>query len=358
MALHAHIEKVKEALRRGDYTSEPAVSQYVVLPMLEELGWPNREPGVVIPEYKVGGRRVDYALCHPAKRPSVFIEVKRVGFAEGADQQLFEYAFHVGVPMAILTDGQEWSFYLPAEQGAYHERRVYKVDLLERTTEEAIGRLIRYLDYDRTCSGEALKAARADYQNVARDREMGDTLPKAWTSLLEEQDSLLLEMLAEKVEDLCGCKPDLDICSQFIETYTQSAPSEPGAPRKQPVQKIRKSRTRTVGNFNFSFKGEQHSASSAREVMIRIFQFLAEEDSEFLERFVARKHGRKRRYVARDKKELYPNRPDLAEDQSAQIIPGWWIGTNYSRRAMKEIIDLARDVAGPSIGSTIKFEFD
>jgi len=59
------------------------------------------------------------------------VEVKKIGFTAGADRQLFEYVFHLGVPMAILTDGQEWSFYLPGEQGRYDERRVYKIDLLE-----------------------------------------------------------------------------------------------------------------------------------------------------------------------------------------------------------------------------------
>ena len=87
---------------------------------------------LLFPEFSLEGRRVDFALCHPANRPAVFVEVKKVGGAKGADKQLFEYAFHSGVPMAILTDGQEWSFYLPGEQGRYDERRVYKLDLLER----------------------------------------------------------------------------------------------------------------------------------------------------------------------------------------------------------------------------------
>lgn len=354
MSISDQVEKVKEALRRGDYTSEAAVSQGIVLPMFHGLGWPIFEPTVVVPEYSVEGRRVDFALCHPAKHPAVFVEVKKVGFTEGADRQLFEYAFFVGVPMAILTDGQEWSFYLPAEQGRFDERRVYKVDLLERTTEESVERLIRYLDYGRTCSGEALKAARSDYKNVARDREIDRTFAKAWASLLEARDSLLLEMLAEKVEDLCGYKPDLDTCGQFIEIYAKGTISKSAEPSRLPVQRTKRSKTRMTGNFNFTFKGEEHSAGSARDVMIRIFQLLAEEDLAFLERFAARKHGRKRRYVARDKRELYPNRPDLAEGQSAQIIPGWWIGTNYSRRDIKKIINLACEVAG----CTIKVDFD
>ena len=204
MAIENHIEKVRDRLRRGEYTSEAAVSQGILLPALHELGWPVFDTSVVVPEYSLEGRRVDYALCHPANRPSVFVEVKKVGLSDGADRQLFEYAFHLGIPMAILTDGQEWSFYLPGEQGRYDERRVYKLDLLEREIEEAVKRLEKYLSYERVCSGKALESGREDYQNVARDREIETILPKAWSALLEEPDSLLLELLAEKAEDLCG----------------------------------------------------------------------------------------------------------------------------------------------------------
>ncbi|GIV86872.1 MAG: hypothetical protein KatS3mg054_0901 [Chloroflexus sp.] len=155
MAISNHIEKVRERLRRGEFTSEAAVSQGILLPTLHEPGWPVFDTSVVVPEFSIQGRRVDFALCYPALRPLIFIEVKKVGMSEGADRQLFEYAFHSGVPVAVLTDGQEWSFYLPGEQGRYDERRVYKLDLLEREIEEAVSRLERYLQYERVCSGEA-----------------------------------------------------------------------------------------------------------------------------------------------------------------------------------------------------------
>jgi len=209
------LKKVQEGLRQGSYTSEASVSQGILLPALNELGWPVFDTSIVVPEFSLEGRRVDFALCHPKNKPAVFVEVKNVGLSDGADRQLFEYAFHLGVPMAILTDGQEWSFYLSGEQGRYDERRVYKIDLLERSLEEIKSRLIRYLKYDSVTAGEALKAARSDYQNVERYRIIANNLPKAWNSLLNEQDSILLELLAEKVEDLCGYKPDLDVCSKF-----------------------------------------------------------------------------------------------------------------------------------------------
>src|SRR5262249_43268218 len=41
--------------------------------------------------------------------------------------QALEYAFHIGVPSVVLRDGRTWSFYLPAEEGSYEERRARDV---------------------------------------------------------------------------------------------------------------------------------------------------------------------------------------------------------------------------------------
>ena len=352
---------IKVALREGRFTSEAAVSQGVVLPILNVLGWPVFDTSVVIPEYSLEGRRVDFALCHPADRPAIFIEVKRVGFAEGADRQLFEYAFHSGVPMAILTDGQEWSFYLPGEQGHYAERRVYKLDLLERDLAESIERLKRYLSYSGICNGDAIEAARADYRNVARAREIQAVFPRAWAVLLQEQDSLLLELLADKVEDLCGYKPELDVCASFLEAGArvdaEVRHDTPPQPRRQPGVAPRRHQ-RGGGRFSFSVLGQDLSAGTARDVMLQVFEKLAADDPQFLDRFAARKHGKKRRYLAKDRSELYPDRPDLVESASVELKPGWWMGTNYSRRDIQKIIDLAKEVARPDAGATVNVQVD
>jgi predicted type IV restriction endonuclease len=104
--------------------------------LLDRLGWNVFDHATVTPEFPIQDLRVDFALCHPSQKPAILIEVKKIGYADGAERQLFEYAFHEGIPMAILTDGQVWSFFLPAEQGNYQERCVYKLDILARTTEE------------------------------------------------------------------------------------------------------------------------------------------------------------------------------------------------------------------------------
>ena len=102
------------------------------------------------------------------------------------------------------------------------------------------------------------------------------------------------------------------------------------------------------------FKGKEFPARSAREVMTKLFQLLSQEDSGFLDRFASRKHGKKRRFLARDKRDLYPGRPDLAEQHSVEVVAGWWLGTNYSRRNIQDIIELALEVAGPQFRNTIK----
>lgn len=358
MEFEDFIETIKTNIRKGSFTSEAAVSQGVILPILSNLGWPVFKTSIVIPQYSLEGRRVDYALCHPEDRPAAFVEVKKIGSCNTADRQLFEYAFVAGVPLAILTDGQEWSFYLPGEQGRFDERRVYKIDLLERTSEEASERLIRYLKYERVCSGEALNSARNDYRNVARNREIKATLPKAWVTLIKEQDSILLDLLSEKVEDLCGYKPDIDTCAQFLEDYNKPIEQELPHGRIRITTQRSPSETTTgrsnnlgAGRFNFKYNNSTYPARSARDVMVKVFQILADEDKGFLERFTARSHGRTRRYISKNKSELYKNRPDLVDHHSIEFIPGWWIGTNYSRQNIQDIIDLAFEVAGPRISS-------
>lgn len=364
MKLAKHIQKLREDLRKGKFTSEAAVSQGILLPTLHVLGWPVFDTSIVTPEYTVEGRRVDYALCNPPNRPYVFIEVKKIGLSDDADRQLFEYAFHLGVPIAILTNGQEWSFYLPGEQGRYDERRVYKLDILERDISEAEQKLKAYLSYENICSGKALESARADYKNVARERIIKANLPKAWEALIKEQDSLLMELLAEKVEDICGYKPDLDTCSNFLKNQVASSSIVQSITEEKPLSPSQLTSQKSVrgtshlSSFSFVYNGKEITARSARDLMIKIFKLLQEEDSTFFERFASRKHGRKRRYLAQDKYELYPGRPDFAEKHSIEVTPGWWLATRYCRKGIKHIIDLALEVAGPRFKQSIKVNLE
>jgi predicted type IV restriction endonuclease len=335
--------------------NEATVSQGIVQRLLDSLGWPVYDTEVVAPEYSLGTRRADYALCHPPREPVILIEVKQVGQSKGADRQLFEYAFYKGVPMAILTDGQEWNFFLPTEQGDYGERQLYKIDILERDPQETESSLKRYLEYESVRSGQAIEAARRDYRNAARKRRAQRTLPDAWTKLVEAEDDILIDLLSEKVEDLCGVKPDPDAVAAFLRErgLAQSETASIVSP-----QKARRSARSATGSdvpksVGYTLDGRWHPAGSAREVLIRVFGEFAERDPTFLERFATLpKHGRKRRYLARDREELYPGSQHLI-DHAHELRPGWWLDPHASRAAIETRIKMACEVAGVGYGNDL-----
>ena len=235
---------------------------------------------------------------------------------------------------------------------------MYKLDLLERSPVESTDRLHRYLQYQRVISGEALSAARNDYRDVARDRLIADSMPKAWHHLLSGPDGKLAELLADKVEDICGYKPDPDACSQFIQTKgdPQSASNSEifSAPKKtyDREQRTAPSSPQQPTKRGFSFRGKFHSAKSAREVIQKVLITFSEDDPEFLERFAARSGTRKRNFIAKSQSQLYLGRPDLASF-SVELVKGWWMGTNYGKSAFTRKARLACEVANVEIGKDL-----
>ena len=208
MTLREHIDDIRNKLKEGQFTNEATVSDDIVRRLLHDpLGWPRYEPQIVYPQYSVEGGRVDFALCHPPSEPRVFIEVKQVEKIEGAEEQLFRYAFRRGVPIAILTDGREWQFFHPAGEGTWAERKVCELDLITGDSEENAQRLNRYLDYESIQTSEAVEAIKKDYEEVVQQRQVATRLPEAWSKLVEEADEFLLHTVAEKTESLCGYRP-------------------------------------------------------------------------------------------------------------------------------------------------------
>ena len=232
MTLKEHIDDIRDKLEKGEFPpNETAVCDDIVRRLIHELGWPRFQSQIVYPQYPVEGGKVDFALCHPPSEPCVFIEVKQVGNIEGAEEQLFRYAFRRGVPIAILTDGQKWRFFYPIGRGDYRERKVHEMDLTEDDSEKSAERLNRYLNYEAICTGEAVEAIKEDYEKVVQQRQVATRLPEAWSKLVEEADELLLEVVAEKVESLCEHKPTDEQVLDFLKGLERKAESD----RRKPV---------------------------------------------------------------------------------------------------------------------------
>ena len=157
------------------------------------------------------------------------MEVKQQGKAEDGVKQALEYAFHTGAQFVTLTDGQTWSFYLPAEQGSYEDRRVFKLDLFERKEQESAEILRRYLERERVASGEALETARNEYRNRNRRSTARQAIPAAWNELVDRGNEPLVELLTDAVESKAGIRPDeKDILKFFARLVAPEAVSSSG----------------------------------------------------------------------------------------------------------------------------------
>ena len=210
------IQTVQSQIKDGLFTNEASVIRGIINPILQKLNWPVNDVRVVRPEFTLGSQRVDIALFHN-NQPFIFIEAKKVGAADGAEKQLFEYAFHSGVPILILTDGQTWHFFLTAGRGTYEQRKVNKLDLIEyEDLEQLCSKFNDYLDYTNVITGKAQKTLQKDYEDINRDREIARTLPNAWQEIIEENDDLLFELVANKVEELCNYKPSKNSVFNYL----------------------------------------------------------------------------------------------------------------------------------------------
>jgi predicted type IV restriction endonuclease len=365
MSLETTLSDITARLRQGKFPNEQAISQGIVLRVLQELGWDTWDTAVVWPEYQTGEGRVDFALCHPPSKPAVFIEVKQPGKAEDAVRQALEYAFHTGVPFTVLTDGRTWSFYLPAEQGSYEDRRVYKLDLFERPPAEAPETLSRFLSRARIESGEALETARKEYRSLNRRSQARAAIPEAWRELVEKGDELLVELLVSAVESKTGFRPDDDDVAEFLATLGKPVIVEAVRSNvSQPASRVgqRPASQSAAGESSRSgqliLRGKTYPYDNAKQAMVIVLSELAKTDPSFLERCSQHPdaQGRKRRYIARTPEELYPDREDLREMRE-KLPGGWFVATNLNNVLKKTIIRLAAEVAGLTFGKDVIVEF-
>ena len=376
MALETILIKIQGILTPEHFPSEAAVSQGIVLPILRELNWDTDNPMVVRPEYSAGKGRVDFALCEQSGSPKVFIEVKGLGGeTEEAVEQVMQYAFRAGVRIVVLTDGGTWSVYLPAEEGSYEERRVFKLDLSEHSPQKSSEVLQRYLEESRVVSDEALKSALRDLGDRKRLEKARRAIPSAWRDIFEASESdeslsLLIDVLADRVESKVGVRPDDNDVVNFLRSLQRREvqvsthpPSSGGSERKQPVQRrVRQappppSSVTSGGGHSekLVILGKSFPCKNPTEAMVTVFQELERREPGFYLRFYnnPRNHGRTRRIIAQDARGLYDSDNPLYEKAYKQLGGGWFIATYNSKQTIEKNIRIAAEVAGLEFGKDI-----
>ena len=367
--LERRIDTARERLRSGAFSNEASISTGVVLPVLDALGWDAFDPHEVAPEYKVKARRVDFALITNGS-PSVFVEVKQPGLADGADRQLFEYAFEEGVPLAVLTDGATWSVYVPSEQGSFEDRRAYHLDLAERDSAESADRLRRYLDREAVASGDAVRKARQDCQSAKQRKGARAALPQAWADLVAGEDGGVLDRLAAEVESASGFQPERQDLLAFLASLVPASgrlpkPKKPRpAPAPEPaVQSAAVAEPAAppiragLPGRGFRLDGTFVPAASGADLLADAFRALAAADPTFLDRFAQEPHGKVRRYLAKTKEELFPGHPEL-HGNARNVGEGYWLSTHSSSAGKVSLLKKAAGVAGVDFGTDLRVRFE
>ncbi|MCX5716785.1 MAG: restriction endonuclease subunit R [Nitrospirae bacterium] len=272
--------------RRIDTFDEAATKQAVVLRLLSLLGWNTFNIDEVTPEYSVAGKRVDYSL-KINNLNKVFIEVKRIGIElENHQEQLLNYSFQQGVKLAILTNGVTWWLYLPLNEGSWEQRKFYTIDILQQDSEDIASKFNDFLSKDNINSGKAIQNAEAIYKGQQKINILEETLPKAWNKIIGEADDLLIDLINETAEKICGFKADTEVVEHFLSKNRDAimiSPTSPKPPR--PVRPVvtppQLSILTATGNYtgksiaSFYFRSSKYDVRSWKDLLIKLCEIIS-----------------------------------------------------------------------------------
>lgn len=329
-------------LQDSQYASEAGINHGVISPILNALGWDSADPGQVVPEYKVEGGAVDFALLGPNRKPRVFIEAKALGRAAEGDIQLLGYAFKYGVPLGVLTDGRDWSFYLPGGMGSYQDRRIYRLQLDERSLQHSSDILNRYLSRDRVLSGAAFEDAKADHDSAAGSRDAIAMLPHAWRELVAEAHELIVDTLAEKADALSGYRPEDRHVAAFLTSLR--VPPAAAANSKPTVLKpvVGTAPVAAGKTIEYTLFGERRSSPSASRALVDILRTLEARTPNRLQALADAVRTKRMAHIAHSPAEINPRKPEIA--RAVEIATGWMVGLNIDNRTKMMIVRAAATV--------------
>ena len=286
------IESLKSD-RRIETFDEAATKQAIVLRLLSLLGWDTFNISEVTPEYSVGSQRVDYSL-RINNSNKVFIEVKKISEdLENHQAQLLNYSFQEGVKLSVLTNGITWWFYLPLNEGSWEQRKFYSIDLHQQESENVADRFIDFISIENVSSGQAIINAEAIYTSQKKKNIVQSTIKKAWNKIISETDGLLVDLLNETTEKLCGYKATDEQIENFLsKNKSNLILSELQVPKPFLYPKVEKTENKIAGKkWTKITKGQEHIPG--KEYRLPILTVLSEHDGRYYGKEVEKIIGRR-----------------------------------------------------------------
>lgn len=296
MSLLETLERIRNS---PDPENEKAVEAKILTPILENLGWDTFGPDLYY-RYPVGDKKdrgeVDIALM-VKRRTVALIEAKASrGKLEDHVGQVLRYAFHEGVQICVLTNGQEWWLYLPREEGPPPERRFSAFNIKIDSIEKIAGNLEAYLSKENLSTREAEKRAK-EVLKALRDKEYLQTeIPRIWQTKLNEPDEELVNLVTKWVDNEIGLRPAKEQVIALLkglpvpaivtsrEAKIVSQPSRTTETKKvvsAPSTDAKRVREKAVG---FEFLGKYYEVKHNYQVLVGVAEVLFERHSSDFER--------------------------------------------------------------------------
>jgi len=221
---------------------------------------------------------------------------------------------------------------LPLHEGSWEQRKFYTIEIYDQNSGDIVSKFIDYLAKENVYSGKSIQNAEAVYKSKQKEYLLKGTLPKAWNKLISEPDELLIELIADATEKLCGYKPDNPVVENFISSNIAGGRvSTEIRTAKEPIKKT------TLTNLEsyigksvtaFIFKNTRYEVRYWIEVLSQVCKLMYNLHRSNFER-VLQLRGSKRPYFTRNANELRV--PQQIEDSDI------FMETNLSSKSIVRI---------------------
>ena len=272
-----------------------SIKQAIVLRLLSFLGWDIFDVEEVYPDFSINSHLVSYALRVDGKIRMLIEFRGRREKLEEHQKQFVACAVKGGVDLCVLTNGTQWWFFLAADRGGRIHKRYHHCDIRKTAVDKMVAGFIDFMSRAKVAKGEAFKSAKSRYRSQ-RQKIATDALPEAWNQILSPPNKILVEILSEITEKLCGYRADSHLVEQFIKTNfsrwqlkvtesTKAGEDFPtnDSPGSEPSGGIEESRSfpQRLKSYNghricaYGFNGHRQNVNNWEEMLLSLCEFFA-----------------------------------------------------------------------------------
>lgn len=311
------LEKVRDSAQTFDFAlkgNEAATRAALIDPVLRALGWDVANPERVLVEKTQTVQkkclRVDYALMHDGSI-KIIVEAKKLGGNLKEEfLQLVTYSFGLDVESLFVTDGLVWHHYLRLSSN--NQNPIREFDLSTDNLPEIAAYFVQHMD-----------------------------------AALISPETPKIDELTQRVEKLEKLLAAIKIKNSESRNITKSPVIPKAIATKTPVNNSAKgdnwySLNGTAKVFNV--KAIDTTVGALSSLANLSPQILPAIEKEMETQFAKRKiKVIKRRWLAQSREALYDDPKHW--NKSVEIIPGWWLGTNYSNDSKRDMLATAMKIA-------------